>query len=121
MRLQLALNVADLDRAVDFYSRLFGTEPHKRRPGYANFAIDDPALKLVLFENPAAGERINHVGVEVATNEELEAAIDRLAGNGLADRVEREVACCHATQSKVWSHEPDGLAWEWYRITDDGV
>ncbi len=119
MRLQLALNVKDLDRAVDYYSRLFGVSPHKRRPGYANFAIDDPALKLVLFENQSASERINHLGVEVETEEELNAAIDRLSAEGIAERFEQNTACCHATQNKVWSSEPDGLDWEWYRITDD--
>lgn len=119
MRLQLALNVKDLDRAVDYYSRLFGTNPHKRRPGYANFAIDDPALKLVLFENNSADERINHLGVETETQHELDAAIDRLSAEGIADRFEENTTCCHATQDKVWSSEPDGLNWEWYRITDD--
>jgi len=119
MRLQLALNVKDLDRAVDYYSRLFGVSPHKRRPGYANFAIDDPALKLVLFENQSASERINHLGVEVETEEELNAAIDRLSAEGIAERFEQNTVCCHATQNKVWSSEPDGLKWEWYRITDD--
>ncbi len=119
MRLQLALNVKDLDRAVDYYSRLFGASPHKRRPGYANFAIDDPALKLVLFENQSASERINHLGVEAETEEELNAAIDRLSAEGIAERFEQDTNCCHATQNKVWSSEPDGLDWEWYRITDD--
>jgi len=119
MRLQLALNVKDLDRAVDYYSRLFGVSPHKRRPGYANFAIDDPALKLVLFENQSASERINHLGVEVETEKELNAAIDRLSAEGIAERFEQNTTCCHATQNKVWSSEPDGLDWEWYRITDD--
>lgn len=119
MRLQLALNVKDLEKAVDYYSRLFGSEPHKRRPGYANFAIEDPALKLVLFENPAAKERINHLGVETETQQELDTALARLKASGLADRIEENETCCHATQNKVWSTEPDGLAWEWYRITDD--
>lgn len=119
MRLQLALNVSDLERAVDYYTRLFGVAPHKRRPGYANFAIDDPALKLVLFENETGAERINHLGVETASQHELEQAIARLAAAGLATRIERDVHCCHSVQHKVWSSEPDGLDWEWYRITDD--
>ena len=119
MRLQLALNVKDLDRAVDYYSRLFGARPHKRRPGYANFAIDDPALKLVLFENPNAAQRINHLGVEAQTQAELDDAIDRLSAAGIAGRREDDTTCCHATQNKIWSSEPDGLDWEWYRITDD--
>ncbi len=119
MRLQLALNVKDLDRAVDYYSRLFGVSPHKRRPGYANFAIDDPALKLVLFENQNAKKRINHLGVEAKTQEELDGAIDRLSAEGIAASFEQNTTCCHATQNKVWSLEPDGIKWEWYRITDD--
>ena len=119
MRLQLALNVTDLNRAVEYYSRLFGTSPHKVRPGYANFAIDDPALKLVLFENKGASERINHLGVEAATQEELDSAIARLSAEGLTKQYEQDKTCCHATQNKVWLSEPDGLAWEWYRITDD--
>ena len=119
MRVQLALNVKDLDKAVDFYSRLFGAEPHKRRPGYANFAIDDPALKLVLFENPNADERINHLGVEAETAEELDKAVERLWAEGIAGRTEDNTTCCHATQDKIWTSEPDGIEWEWYRITDD--
>ena len=119
MRLQLALNVRDLDEAVAYYSKLFAAEPHKRRPGYANFALDTPPLKLVLFENPDAAERINHLGVEVSTPGELESAERRLAEAGIVDSVEKERTCCHATQDKLWSLEPQGLKWEWYRITDD--
>ena len=119
MRLQLALNVKDLDKAVDYYSRLFDTAPRKRRAGYANFAIDDPALKLVLFENENASERINHLGVEAGTQEELDAVIERLSEAGLAGPREENSTCCHATQNKIWSAEPEGLAWEWYRVTDD--
>jgi catechol 2,3-dioxygenase-like lactoylglutathione lyase family enzyme len=119
MRLQLALNVKNLDRAVDYYGRLFGVEPHKLRPGYANFVVEDPALKLALFENTNASERINHLGIEVATQHELNTAIERLSAAGLADKFEKETTCCHATQNKVWSAEPDGIAWEWYRVTDD--
>lgn len=119
MRLQLALNVKNLDQAVDYYSRLFGVQPHKRRPGYANFSIDDPALKLVLFERASARERINHLGVEAQDQAELDAAIERLTEGGLVERREEQKTCCHATQNKVWSSEPEGLQWEWYRIIDD--
>ena len=120
MRLQLALNVRDLDEAVTYYGRLFDAEPHKRRPGYANFAIASPPLKLVLFERPDARQRLNHLGVEVFGADTLEAQAGRLEAAGLLDHVERESRCCHATQDKLWSHEPQGLHWEWYRITDDG-
>ena len=119
MRLQLALNVKNLATAIDYYTRLFGARPHKRRPGYANFVIDDPALKLVLFENEGASERINHLGVETQSQEQLDVAIERLSAAGIADRLEQDETCCYAKQDKVWSSEPDGLAWEWYRVTDD--
>lgn len=119
MRLQLALNVRDLEQAVSFYEALFGTQPHKRRPGYANFAIEEPPLKLVLFENPDAPERLNHLGVEVAQEEELAEATRRLQHAGLVEEIQKESTCCHATQDKVWAREPDGLRFEWYRITDD--
>ena len=119
MRLQLALNVRDLDEAVSFYSKLFNAKPHKLRPGYANFALDAPPLKLVLFENPDAEERINHLGVEVFESEQITQAAKRLSAAGILDEVQNDETCCHATQDKLWSHEPQGLRWEWYRITDD--
>jgi len=119
MRLQLALNVADIEEAVDFYSKLFAAEPHKRRKGYANFAISEPPLKLVLFENPKAAERLNHLGVEVFDAEDVSKAARRFEDAGIMDRVQVNETCCHATQDKVWSKEPQGLDWEWYRITDD--
>jgi len=119
MRLQLALNVNDIDQAVDFYSKLFGTEPAKRKPGYANFAVEDPPLKLVLFEVKDAEERLNHLGVEVFGAEEVTAATERLKQAGLADFVEDETPCCYAKQEKVWAIEPQGLRWEWYRVLED--
>ena len=119
MRLQLALNVRDIDEAVSFYGKLFGAEPHKRRPGYANFAIEMPPLKLVLFENPAAPERLHHLGVEVLEAGGLAETHRRLENAGLLDEVQLDETCCHATQDKLWSREPQGLRWEWYRITDD--
>jgi catechol 2,3-dioxygenase-like lactoylglutathione lyase family enzyme len=119
-RIQLALRVADLDAAVDFYSRLFGTAPAKRRPGYANFAIAEPPLKLVLLEG-TAGEptRMDHLGVEVPTADEVSAATDRLAGAGLATRVEEGTTCCYAVQDKVWVTGPGGEPWEVYTVTAD--
>ena len=119
MRLQLALNVRDIDEAVAFYGKLFGAEPHKRRPGYANFAISEPPLKLALFENPDASERLNHLGVEVFEPGDIDGQAERLSAAGILDKVEQDTTCCHATQDKLWSKEPQGLSWEWYRITDD--
>jgi catechol-2,3-dioxygenase len=119
MRLQLALNVKNLPEAIEFYGKLFDAEPHKQRPGYANFAIENPPLKLVLFENPAADERLNHLGVEVHEQNELDSAADRLRRTGILSSEQTETICCHATQNKAWSQEPQGLSWEWYRITDD--
>jgi catechol 2,3-dioxygenase-like lactoylglutathione lyase family enzyme len=119
MRLQLALNVDDIDQAVDFYSKLFDTKPAKRKPGYANFAVENPPLKLVLFEVKGAEERLNHLGVEVFEAEQVTAATERLKAAGLADHVEDESTCCYAKQDKVWAVEPQGLRWEWYRVLED--
>jgi catechol 2,3-dioxygenase-like lactoylglutathione lyase family enzyme len=118
-RVQLALNVDDVDRAVAFYSRLFGTEPAKRRPGYANFAINEPALKLVLIEKPGAGGSLNHLGVEVASTDEVVAATRRYAADGLATAVEDGTTCCYALQDKVWVSGPDGERWEVYTVLAD--
>ena len=119
MRVQLALNVKDLDEAVEFYSKLFDTKVNKRKPGYANFAIEQPPLKLVLFENPDADERLNHLGVEVFDDANVHAATDRLKAAGLVDSVEDEQTCCYATQNKVWALDPQGMRWEYYRIVED--
>lgn len=119
MRLQLALNVRDIDEAVDYYAKLFDCLPHKRRPGYANFEVEKPPLKLVLFENPRAGERLNHLGVEVMEAPVLAREMARLQKAGLAEQAEQNRVCCHAAQDKIWSREPQGMRWEWYRITDD--
>jgi catechol 2,3-dioxygenase-like lactoylglutathione lyase family enzyme len=116
-RLQLALNVPDLDAAVSFYSKLFAAEPAKIRPGYANFAIADPPLKLVLFESPNAESRLNHLGVEVASSDEVAAHQARLAADGLAP-VDESGTCCFAKQDKVWVDGPDG-AWEIYTVLAD--
>ena len=118
-RIQLALNVTDLDAAVDFYSKLFRTEPAKRRPGYANFAVSDPPLKLVLLETGAPGGSINHLGVEVFSTDEVAAATERLVSDGVETRNEDGVTCCYATQDKVWVTDPDGARWEVYTVLDD--
>jgi len=118
-RVQLALNVDDLESAVVFYSKLFGTEPAKVRPGYANFAVADPPLKLVLFQQPGQGGTINHLGVEVADTAEVASAQARLAGAGLATATEDDVSCCYARQDKVWVDGPSGEPWEIYTVLDD--
>jgi len=118
-RVQLALNVDDLDAAVDFYSRLFAATPAKLRPGYANFAIENPPLKLVLFEQAGKGGTINHLGVEVESSEQVGAAQVRLAGEGLTTATEEGVACCYARQDKVWVDGPSGEPWEIYTVLSD--
>jgi catechol 2,3-dioxygenase-like lactoylglutathione lyase family enzyme len=118
-RLQLALNVDDIDTAVQFYSTLFDTAPVKRRPGYANFAVANPPLKLVLFENPAATGTLNHVGVERESMEEVEAEANRLEAAGLTLDVEGDVVCCYARQDKHWVTGPDGQRWENYVVLAD--
>ena len=117
-RLQLAINVTDLDKAVEFYSRLFDTAPAKTKPGYANFAIADPPLKLVLFEGPE-GATINHLGVEVETAEEVVSAERRLSGAGLETTGFDETICCFAEKAETWVVDPDGARWEWYVKTGD--
>ena len=116
-RVQLALNVPDIDDAVAFYSKLFATEPNKRRPGYANFAIADPPLKLVLFEQAGAENRLNHLGVEVESSDDVWAHQSRLTGEGV-DSVEESGTCCFAKQDKVWVDGPDG-SWEIYAVLED--
>ncbi len=117
-RLQLALNVSDLDEAIDFYSRYFRTRPAKVKPGYANFAIDEPPLKLVLIEGDHPGT-INHLGVEVVSSAEVAEATSYFGSQGMATTVEDETTCCHAVQNKVWVDGPDGTSWETYVVLGD--
>jgi catechol 2,3-dioxygenase-like lactoylglutathione lyase family enzyme len=113
---QLALNVSNLDEAVEFYTKFFKTEPAKIQPGYANFAIEEPPLKLVLFENPELGGTINHLGVEVFSASEVVEATRYLAGQGLATDIEEQTTCCYALQDKVWVEGPDASRWEVYTV-----
>ncbi|MCK8435698.1 glyoxalase/bleomycin resistance/dioxygenase family protein [Streptomyces sp. D2-8] len=119
-RVQLALRVPDLDASVAFYSKLFGTEPAKLRDGYANFAIAEPPLKLVLIEGPAGeATRMDHLGVEVENTEAVRAATTRLSGAGLTTDVENDTTCCYALQDKVWVHGPGQEPWEVYVVKAD--
>ena len=123
-RVQLALNVSDIDEAVAFYSKLFGTEPAKRQPGYANFAIADPPLKLVLLEDHTARGHgtvgaLSHLGFEVESSQEVTAATRRLDDTGLETAVEEQTTCCYAVQDKVWVSDPDGVPWEVYTVLAD--
>ena len=114
MRLQLALNVDDLDAAIDFYSKMFGSPPAKVRDGYANFAIADPPLKLVLFAGSGDNGSINHLGVEVETADQVTAAEARLSSSGLVTTGVDETVCCYAEKAETWVEAPDGNRWEWY-------
>jgi hypothetical protein len=118
-RVQLALNVSDIDLAVAFYEKLFNTPPAKRRPGYANFAVESPPLKLVLIENPGVAGTLNHLGVEVTSTDEVTAATNRLHGSGLETATEENVTCCYAVQDKVWVSDPDQAPWEIYTVLAD--
>jgi catechol 2,3-dioxygenase-like lactoylglutathione lyase family enzyme len=121
-RLQLALNVTHLEESVDFYTRLFGTPPAKLRQGYANFAVADPPLKLVLIESPGEGGSINHLGVEVEDVDTVDAFQTRLAGDGLASVDERGTICCYAEQDKFWVEgAPDSEQWEVYTVLADSA
>jgi catechol 2,3-dioxygenase-like lactoylglutathione lyase family enzyme len=124
-RVQLALNVSDLEASVAFYSAMFGVQPHKRRPGYANFAITEPPLKLVLIETSEATRgtgtagALNHLGVEVASTDDVTAARARFTDAGLAAFDENDTTCCYALQDKVWVHDPAGAPWEVYTVKDE--
>ena len=119
-RVQLALNVDDLEKSIAFYTQLFGTEPAKVREGYANFAVAEPPLKLVLIENPGRGGSLNHLGVEVADTETVDSEQTRQAGAGLASIDERDSVCCYAKQDKFWVEgAPDGERWEVYTVLAD--
>lgn len=124
MRLQLALNVRDLDTAVDFYSKMFDTQPAKTKPGYANFAIEQPPLKLVLFEDANATDdspfhHLNHLGVETETATEVTATESRLTDSGLETTGVDDTVCCYAEKTETWLTSPDGAPWEWYVKTAD--
>lgn len=121
-RMQLALRVGDLDGSVAFYSKLFGTEPAKRRPGYANFAVTEPPLKLVLLEGePDQATAMDHLGVEVETTEQVDRAAMRLTGEGLDTLTEENTTCCYAVQDKVWVHGPGHEPWEIYTVNADSA
>jgi catechol 2,3-dioxygenase-like lactoylglutathione lyase family enzyme len=121
-RVQLALRVADLEASIDFYTKLFGAEPAKRRPGYANFAVTEPPLKLVLLEGEPGQETVmDHLGVEVESTEEVTAATGRLSTLGLFTDVESDTTCCYAVQDKVWIHGPGKEPWEVYVVKGDSV
>jgi catechol 2,3-dioxygenase-like lactoylglutathione lyase family enzyme len=118
-RVQLALNVSDLEEAIAFYSELFATAPAKVRPGYANFAIAEPPLKLVLIEGAGEPGSINHLGVEVSSTSEVQAATASLTAAGMSCDVEEQTTCCYAVQDKVWVDGPDGARWEVYTVLSD--
>ncbi len=118
MRLQLALNVENIDESIDFYTKMFNTAPYKTKPGYANFEIEQPPLKLVLFEQPGAGGSLNHLGVEVENADQVEAAEARIAGSGLETTGVDDTLCCYAAKTETWVQGPD-TAWEWYVKNDD--
>lgn len=120
-RIQIALNVSNVDAAVAFYSQLLGTDPAKRRPGYANFAVAEPPLKLVLIENPSEAGSLNHLGVEVETSAKVSEAIARFKQAGLETQVEEQVTCCYAVQDKVWVTDADGTPWEIYTVLGDSA
>ncbi len=114
MRLQLALNVDDLDTAIDFYTKMFDTPPAKVRDGYANFAIENPPLKLVLFSGAGPAGSINHLGVEVESAAQVTAAETRLSDVGIDTTGVDDTVCCYAEKTETWVHAPDGNRWEWY-------
>ncbi|HET6384175.1 MAG TPA: ArsI/CadI family heavy metal resistance metalloenzyme [Armatimonadota bacterium] len=121
LKTHISLNVADIPRSVAFYEAFFGVPAHKRRAGYANFDLADPALKLALQENPPTNGTgsLNHLGIQVAAPEQVDAARKRLVDAGLATFDEGDTLCCYARRDKIWAHDPDGNGWEVYFLLDD--
>ena len=121
IKVHLSINVASLERSLAFYKAFFGVPPHKVRPGYANFDLDDPPLKFALNQHPVQSGigALSHLGFQVPSPTHLEAAKERLIAAGLATFDETDTTCCYAQQDKVWAHDPDGNAWEIYVLTDD--
>ncbi len=119
MRLQLALNVTDLQASIDYYQRLFGVDVAKRKPGYANFEVAEPPLKLVLFETTDAADRLNHLGVETFSDADVLAAAEKQREAGLDVDLQLKEDCCFAQQNKAVTHAPDGTMWEWYHKLED--
>ena len=119
MRFQLALNVDNLERAIEYYGKLFNAKVNKRKPGYANFAIADPPLKLVLFEGAGTAGSLNHLGVETETTAEVVAAEARLSDHGVETTGVDDTVCCYAEKTETWVESPDGNRWEWYVKTGD--
>ena len=118
MRLQLAINVPELEPAITYYSKLFGVDVAKRKPGYANFEVAQPPLKLVLFESDGA-DRLNHLGVEVFDHETVLQTAEAQSARGLDVKVKEQEGCCFASQNKAVSYAPDGTMWEWYQKLED--
>jgi catechol 2,3-dioxygenase-like lactoylglutathione lyase family enzyme len=118
-RFQISLNVRDVEAAVAFYSKLFGVEPNKHRPGYANFVVVDPPMKLVVIEGEGEPGTLNHVGIEVENTDAVVAATHRLDEHGLPFKVDDTHTCCYAAQDKVWTEDPDGVPWETYAVVAD--
>jgi catechol 2,3-dioxygenase-like lactoylglutathione lyase family enzyme len=121
IKTHISLNVSDVARSTEFYAAFFGQPPHKVRPGYANFDLAQPPLKLALTEKPpqAGVGPLNHLGLLVAHTAAVHAAKDRLKAAGLASFDEMDTTCCYAKQDKIWVHDPDGIEWEVYALTDD--
>lgn len=119
MRLQLALNVTDLEASIEYYQRLFGVEVAKRKPGYANFEVAEPPLKLVLFETEDASDRLNHLGVETFDDADVLAAAEQQRAAGLEVDLQLNEGCCFAEQNKAVTYAPDGTMWEWYHKLED--
>jgi len=117
-RVQIALNVSNIDKAVEYYSKVFNVQPAKRKSNYVNFVVEEPAMKLVLIENAQAKERLNHLGVELCDTKDVQGAIDHLTEIGLAGRIEENTNCCYALQDKVWTQDPDATPWEFYTVLD---
>jgi len=120
LRPHLALTVTDVERSVPFYQALFGTEPEKRKPGYAKFSVSDPALNFTLTQGVRTElGAFNHAGIQVQSTSDVLAAKERLVAAGLAAFDEMDTTCCYARQDKIWVRDPDGTPWEVFATHED--
>ena len=122
LKAHLALNVKDTARSIDFYRKMLGIEPCKVRTGYAKFDVQNPPLNLTLNQVPF-NERgaLSHMGIQVASTEDVLAMREKWLGEGLLTRDEMQTSCCYAVQDKTWVQDPDGNEWEVFVVLEDNL
>lgn len=122
LKAHLALNVHNVERSIEFYTRMLGIEPSKVRTGYAKFDVQNPPLNFTLNQH-SFGERgaLSHLGIQVASTDDVFAIRERWTNAGLLTRDEMQTSCCYALQDKTWVRDPDGNEWEVFVVLEDNL